>query len=66
MRALSIKNTRLEAKQVLDENPSLKPKLDEIVKKAYASARLAAALESGLPEKIFPKKCEWSVEEILF
>lgn len=64
--ALSIKNSRLEAKQVLEENPSLKPKLNEIIKRAYESARLNAAQETGLPEKTFPKKCEWTPEEILF
>lgn len=63
--ALSIKNSRLKVKRILKDNPSLKPKLDEIIKDAYASARLDAAEETGLPEKTFPKKCEWSTEEIL-
>jgi hypothetical protein len=63
--SLSIKNSRLKAKQVLHENPSLKPKLEEIIKRAYESARLEAALETGLPEKRFPKKCEWTLAEIL-
>lgn len=63
--ALSIKNSRLKAKQVLEENPSLKPKLGEIIRKSYASARLDAAQETGLPEKTFPKSCEWTIKEIL-
>lgn len=62
---LSIKNSRQKFKQVLNENPSLKPKLSDILKYAYASARLDAAQETGLDEKIFPIKCPWSLKEIL-
>ncbi len=63
--ALSIKNSRLKIKQVLEENPSLKPKLPDIIKKSYESARLDAAQETDLDEKTFPKRCPWSKEEIL-
>ncbi len=62
---LSIKNSRREAKLVLKENPSLKPKLQEIYKDAYEGAIVGAALETGLEEKIFPKECPWTIEEIL-
>lgn len=62
---LSIKNARLETKETLDENPSLKPKLKEIIKNAYKSAKIKAAEETGLDEKIFPEECPWTIEEIL-
>lgn len=62
---LSIKNSKFKAKTVLKENPSLKPKLSEILKEAYFAARLDAALETGLDEKKFPKECPWKIEEIL-
>lgn len=62
---LSIKNSRHKAKKVLKENPSLKPKLKSLVKEAYFSARLEAAIETKLDEKIFPKECQWTLEEIL-
>lgn len=61
---LSIKNSRFEAKGVLKENPSLKPKLPEILKEAYFSARLEAAKETGLDEKTFPQDCPWKIEDI--
>lgn len=62
---LSIKNSRLKVKRVLKDNPSLKTKLPQIINESYESARLDAAQETGLPEKTFPKKCEWTVGEII-
>jgi hypothetical protein len=62
---LSIKYSRIKATQVLEENPSLKPKLSEVLKKAYKLARIAAAQETNLPEKTFPKECPWTLKEIL-
>jgi hypothetical protein len=62
---LSIKNSRLKIKNRLEESPSLKKYLNEIVEKAYQHARLDAAEETGLDENVFPLRCPWSVEEIL-
>ena len=62
---LSIRNSRLKASKVLKQNPSLKSKLDEVVKDAYESARLDAALETGLDEKIFPEECPWDIKELI-
>lgn len=62
---LSIKNSRQKFKKVLKQNPSLKPKLPEILKDAYESARLDAALETKLEEKKFPVNCPWTMDEIL-
>lgn len=62
---LSIKNCRQKFKKVLKQNPSLKPKLPNILKDSYESARLDAALETQLDEKTFPLSCPWSIEEIL-
>lgn len=61
---LSIKDANFKAQTVLEENPSLKPKLKEIVEKAYFSARIQAALETKLKEKIFPEVCPWSLKEL--
>lgn len=63
--ALSIKESAYKARKTLSENPSLKPKLKEIVEDAYFSARLKAAIETKLDEGTFPKKCSWGLE-VLF
>lgn len=61
----SIRNSRFRVKKVLSKNPSLKHKLPEIFKDAYFSARLEAIAETGEDEKIFPKKCPWTFDEIM-
>jgi hypothetical protein len=61
----SIKNARQRLKKALNENPSLKPKLGEILKDAYFSARLDASDETGVEAKTFPKTCPWTLNEIL-
>jgi hypothetical protein len=63
--SISIKNSRDDAKETLQENPSLKSKVDELLESAYKSARRDAAIETDLPEKTFPKKCPWTLKEIL-
>lgn len=62
---LSVKESRLRASRILKENLSLKPELEQFVKDAYQYARLEAAKETGLDEKIFPKACELTIKEIL-
>lgn len=62
---LSIVNARHRARKVLKENPSLKSKLQNLLKEAYFSARLDAAIETGLDIKVFPKECLWKQAEIL-
>lgn len=62
---LSIKNSSRQFLRTLKENPSLKPKLKEILEDAYFSARLEAAQETGLDEETFPENCPWTIEEII-
>ena len=60
----SIKEANYKAKITLEENPSLKPKLRDILKDAYFSARLKAVVETGLSENTFPEECPWSLKDI--
>lgn len=46
----------------LGENPGLKGRLDESISDAYSLARLAAARETGLSDKLFPEVCPWAFE----
>lgn len=61
----SIKNAQLEIAEILEESPSLKRQLSELIQKQYRGARELAALETGVDLKKFPKECPWSREEIL-
>lgn len=60
----TIEISRHKAQKTLSENPSLKPKLKEIVEDAYFSARIMASTETGLAVANFPEECPWVLKEL--
>lgn len=62
---LSIRNGLNIYKRILRKNPSLKHYIDEISKEAYEDAIFWASDETEIDEKVFPKECPWTIEEIL-
>ena len=60
----SIDIQRRRVVRVLDENPSLRPRLPGIIEDAYDDARLSAEKETGLPIKSFPQTCPYSAEQM--
>ncbi|MGF1519661.1 MAG: DUF29 domain-containing protein [Nodosilinea sp.] len=50
--------------QLLNENPSLKPYLEEALAAAYANARDLAMGEINLPESTFPLICPYGLGDI--
>lgn len=60
---LTIKEQRLRLEQLLQENPSLKSHLTEIIDKVYPLATISAEKETGL--SLFPETCCYSLTEIL-
>ncbi len=56
---------RQELATVLEESPSLRAELPEVMVRAYAHARLRAATETGLPEDTFPAGCPFTVDQAL-
>lgn len=63
---LTIKEQRMMIIDHLEDNPSLKLKVDEIIIKAYRLARTKAARETGLAEEVFPVQCPYSFDEVLY
>ena len=61
---LSIRVQRNDLDDALADNPSLKPRIAEAMTRAYRSARVEAAKETGLDEDMFPAKCPYSFEDI--
>ncbi|HEY9597027.1 MAG TPA: DUF29 domain-containing protein, partial [Cyanophyceae cyanobacterium] len=51
--------------ELLEENPSLKPYLEEALEKAYAKGVLLTVKETQLPSGTFPVECPYSLTEIL-
>ena len=62
---LTIREQQIQVEIILRENPSLKPLMPEVITRAYTLARFKAARETGLLLEMFPKKCEFTTEEIL-
>ena len=61
----TIKIQRLDVATLLQQNPSLRPRLNEFMATAYQRAILLAASETGLDEESFPDRCPFSAEQVL-
>jgi len=61
----TILEQRSEMEDVLERSPSLRPTLAESVARAYPAAAKRASIETGLPLKVFPRECPFSVDQIL-
>jgi hypothetical protein len=62
---VSIKVQRNGLVDHLEDNPSLKPLIGNVIDKAYRDAVLKSMLETGLPESAFPKTCPWSFDQMM-
>lgn len=60
----TIEEQRLSLKDLLEENPSLKPHVGERLRKAYALAVLLAVRETNLDKSTFPKECPYTPDQI--
>ncbi len=60
---LSIKGQRVDIRDLLDQNPSLKPLVAQSVDQAWPRALIEAEKETGL--EAFPATCPWGAEALL-
>lgn len=56
---------RQEAKFCLEDNPSLKSKLDEILSRAYEVGVSKAAKDTSLGKSDFPLECPYTFDQIM-
>ncbi|MBD0304919.1 MAG: DUF29 domain-containing protein, partial [Tolypothrix sp. T3-bin4] len=61
---MTMRVQRRDTQELLEENPSLKPYLEEALQKIYESGRDLAVGETNLPLKTFPENCPYRLEEI--
>lgn len=61
---LTLEGQRANCFDVLEDNPSLKSKLDDILSKSYSNARIMASRETGIDKKDFPMTCPWDYDQI--
>jgi len=64
-RVSTIKVQRFEIGEHIDENPSLKHYLDEIIRKAWQGALVMAETETGLRASTFPERCPWTFGQVM-
>lgn len=56
---------RGQFENILGDNPGLKSKREEALRRAYKQARLHASSETGLIRSTFPESCPYTWEDIL-
>ncbi len=61
----TIRVQRRDIQELLEENPSLKPYLQEALQKVYESGRNLASGETNLAVKTFPQDSPYTLEEIV-
>lgn len=62
---VSIDDARLQISEGLEDSPSLRREIPELMERAYRHARNQAAIETGLDPKAFPEECPFSMAEVL-
>lgn len=60
----SISEQRLRLNDILEDNPGLRPRIEEAITRAYRRARLRAIKETELDEDTFPETCPYSWNDI--
>jgi hypothetical protein len=61
----TIRIQRIDLLELLKENPSLKPYLEEALQMAYTKGIALASGETNLPRKTFSENCPYTLDEIL-
>jgi hypothetical protein len=61
----SIVEHRIRIEEALEDSPSLKSYLAEILDKQYQKAIRLAIAETKLPSKTFPSRCPYSIDQVL-
>jgi hypothetical protein len=58
-------NARRAFERLLEESPSLRRRVPDLVTSRYRDARYNAVNETGLPEAVLPEDCPYTPEQVL-
>ena len=61
----SINNHRRDIQAIVDDSPSLRRQVPDLLAREYARSRRDASDETGLPLATFPDTCPWTPEQVL-
>jgi hypothetical protein len=62
---VTINDQRDEIDQLLEEDPSLRREIEELIGKRYRTARANAAAKTGLALRMFPPRCPYTADQVL-
>jgi Domain of unknown function DUF29 len=62
---ITVKDARLALGDLLDENPSLRPQLNEIFQRGFRRSRLAALAATRLSDDQVPQSSRWTIEQVM-
>jgi hypothetical protein len=62
---LTTKEQRLRLKSHLNDNPSLKPHLDDALAEAFEIALVKVQAETGFEAESFPARCPWPLAKVI-
>ena len=60
----TVHTQRINAEQILKDNPGLKPKRESLFGEAYAAARKEASFETGLPLTELPEEPPFTLDQV--
>lgn len=61
----TIRTQRRDIRQLLQQSPSLRRLVPEIIEADFLDMRFDASQQTGLPLEIFPETCPWMAEQVL-
>jgi len=62
---LTIDEQRAKIAELLEDNPSLRSKLNDAIARGYQHGKRAATKETGIDQSTFPARCPWSFEQAI-
>jgi len=64
-RRATIEHTRQSISELLNESPSFKPQLSQLLLQAYRDALAEAVAQTNLPKRTFPTDCLWTFNQMM-
>jgi hypothetical protein len=61
----TIRTQRRDIRLILEDSPSLRRQVPDMIEADYQDIRLNARDETGLPLETFPETCPWTAEQVL-
>jgi hypothetical protein len=62
---VSVRSARRQIRKLLDESPSLRQQLEEMLVDAYEDGRIEALRDPGLSDDELPASSPWTVEQVM-